>query len=130
MDLEPMAIRYTSRKDLDRTVFRWLCACLVLWLVLVLHLAHQYPREGPILLFLLPTIAFLCVAMFPRTGFDFQGLVLAGSFFCCYLSPEIYKSLLENRMWELMAMAFYIVFAMGFGFIFFRLMGKAFQALS
>ena len=125
-----MAINYTSRKDLGRTFFKWQCVFLAVWLILVLHLANQFPRDWPVLLFLLPTVGFLCVGMIPGAGFDFQGLVFAGSFFCSFLSPAIYKSLVGNHFWEVMAMAFYILFAMAFGFIFFRLMGKAYQAIA
>jgi hypothetical protein len=130
MDLGPMAISYTSRKDIDGVLFKAQCAFLAIWLVIVLGLTHLFPKDGMFLLFLLPTIGFVIVALIPRSGFDFQGLMLAGSFFSCYLAPAIYRSLLEKSFLETVAMALYIVFAMAFGFGFFRLMGKVYQSLA
>ena len=122
-----MAVNYTSREDLGQSFFKWQCAFLALWLILVLYLAHQFPRDLPVLLFFLPIIGFIGVGLFPGSGFDFQGLVSSGSFYCCFLSPDLYKSFLENRVWDLMQMSFSILSAMVFGFFFFRIMGKAFQ---
>ena len=122
-----MAISYTSREDFGLPLFKWQCVFLAVWLVLVLHLAHQYPRDLPVLLFFLPIIGFIGTGMFPRSGFDFQGLVFSGSFYCCFLSTDIYKTFLEHRVWDLMGMIFSILSAMVFGFVFFRLMGKAFH---
>jgi hypothetical protein len=130
MDLGPMAISYMSRKDLDHALFKWQCAFLVIWLILVLYLTHRFPGVGSLLLFLLPTMGFVGVGLIPRSRFDFQGLMLGGSFFSCYLAPAIYRSLLENRILETLAMTIYIVFAMAFGFALFRLMGKVFQSLA
>ena len=65
--------------------------------------------------------------MLPGTGIDFQGLLFSGSFFCSYLSPALFNALAENHVAELMTMALYILFAMAFGFVFFRLMGKLYQ---
>ena len=124
-----MAISYTSRKDLDHAPFKWQCAGLAFWLVLSVQLAHLDPADRLFLLFLLPTLAFVGTALIPGSGFDFQGLVFSGSFFCCFLSPAIYSALRENSFLELMIILFYILFAMGFGFAFFRLMGKTFQHL-
>jgi len=124
-----MAISYTSRKDLDHAPFKWQCAGLAFWLVLSVQLTHLDPADRLFLLFLLPTLAFVGTALIPGSGFDFQGLVFSGSFFCCFLSPAIYSALRENSNLELMIILFYILFAMVFGFAFFRLMGKAFQHL-
>lgn len=124
-----MAISYTSRKDLDHAPFKWQCAGLAFWLVLSVQLTHLDPADRLFLLFLLPTLAFVGTALIPGSGFDFQGLVFSGSFFCCFLSPAIYSALRENSNLELMIILFYILFAMVFGFAFFRLMGKAFQYL-
>ena len=124
-----MAISYTSRKDLDHAPFKWQCAGLAFWLVLSVQLTHLDPADRLFLLFLLPTLAFVGTALIPGSGFDFQGLVFSGSFFCCFLSPAIYSALRENSFLELVVILFYILFAMVFGFAFFRLMGKAFQHL-
>ena len=51
-----MAISYTSRRDLNQALFRWQCACLVLWLALTLYLTHEFPSDGFLLLFILPAI--------------------------------------------------------------------------
>jgi hypothetical protein len=60
--------------------------------------------------------------------------VFAGTFFCCYFSPAIFGAVLngagKDRVADLLAIAFYIAFAMVFGFALFRLMGKVFQRLS
>src|ERR1700760_403383 len=122
-----MAISYTSRKDLDHTPFKWQCAGLAFWLVLSVQLAHLDPADRLFLLFLLPTLAFVGTALIPGSGFDFQGLVFSGSFFCCFLSPAIYSALREDSLLELTVIFIYILFAMVFGFALFRLMGKTFQ---
>ena len=125
-----MAISYTSRRDLDRAPFKWQCAGLAFWLIFSVHVTHLYPADQMFLLFLMPTLAFVATALIPRSGFDFQGLVFSGSFFSCFLSPAIYSALRENSFFEVMVILFYILFAMVFGFAFFRLMGKAFQLMS
>ena len=124
-----MAISYTSRKDLDHAPFKWQCASLAFWLVLSLYVTHAYPADSLLLLFLLPSLAFVGTAVIPGSGFDFQGLVFSGSFFCCFLSPAVYSALREDSLLELTAILFYLLFAMAFGFAFFRLMGKTFQRM-
>jgi len=125
-----MGISYTSRRDFGNTAFKWQCACLAIWLVLILYFVHRYPGDGQLLLFLLPAIGFFAVKLIPGTGFDFQGVVFAGSFFCCSLSSALYEDFHKNRIWDVIETALAIVCAMAFGFVFFRLMGKAFQRLA
>ena len=124
-----MAISYTSRKDLSQALFKWQCAFLALWLMIVLYITHRFPTDGTLLLFFLPIAGFCIVGMFPGTGFDFQGLVFSGSFYCCFLAPSIFGSLVEKRVGDLLGLAFYILSAMLFGFALFRLMGKVFQRM-
>jgi len=124
-----MAISYTSRKDLDHAPFKWQCASLAFWLVFSVYVTHAYPAASVVLQFLLPGLALLGTAMIPGSGFDFQGLVFSGSFFCCFLSPAVYSALREDSLLELTVILIYILFAMVFGFALFRLMGKTFQRM-
>jgi len=124
-----MAISYTSRKDMGQALFKWQCAFLALWLMIVLYITHRFPTDGTLLLFFLPIAGFCIVGMFPGTGFDFQGLVFSGSFYCCFLAPSIFGSLVEKRVGDLLGLVFYVLSAMLFGFALFRLMGKVFQRM-
>jgi hypothetical protein len=127
---EQMAIHYTSRRDLGQALFKWQCAFLVLWLMLVLYVTHRFPTDGAVLMFFLPVAGFCVMGMFPGAGFDFQGLIFSGSFYCCFLAPAIFGSLIEKRIGDLLGLAFSVLSAMIFGFVFFRLMGKAFQRMA
>ena len=125
-----MSIHYTSRRDLSHALFWLRCAFLALWLAFILYVTHQSPSDASWMLFLLPAIGFFGARLFPGLAFDFQGVVFAGTFFCCFLSPAIYDSAGGNRTSELMVSTGTILFAMGFGFALFRVMGKTFERIS
>ncbi|HEX4637716.1 MAG TPA: hypothetical protein VH189_16155 [Rhizomicrobium sp.] len=129
-----MRLTYTSPGDLGRAPFWLQSACLTPWLALVLYLTHRFADDASVMLFLLPTVGFFVVLAIPGIAFDFQGVVFAGTFFCCFFSSAIFGTVLngagKDRVADLTMIAFYIAFAMVFGFGLFRLMGKAFQRLS
>ena len=125
-----MSLTYTSRNDIHHPPFLLLCAFLPVWLAFVLYLSHQSPPGDQLwLLFVLPAIGFFGAKFFQGIAFDIQGVVFAGTFFCCFLSPAIYDLADQGRPVGLAVMLAGIALAMAFGFALFRVMGKVFERI-